>query len=215
MLVSELFEHTLKEHDADTRKAVRAALTGSGFKFCGSGDDSLVFTKDGNTIIKVIVPNDIRSNTQQNSEQSYRKFLDFCAKVQRSKKNPHLPEVKELPRVNVGGLEFAQYEMPKYRPLSSDEYDVIDDMGTAISRRKESFKQFLHDAEKDPDYTLSQLKFISKQESLYRVLTALTRMAGTIGFTPDITGHNVMKKADGTLVVIDPWQDWSNSPDRR
>lgn len=215
MLVSELFESNLKEHDAKTRKAVRAALTGSGFKFCGSGDDSLVFTKDSNTIIKVIVPNDIRSNTQQNSEQSYRKFLDFCAKVQRSKKNPHLPEVRELPKVNVGGLEFAQYEMPKYLPLTSDEYDVIDDMGYAISHSKESFKQFLYDAEKTPNYKLSQLKFISKQESLYRVLTALTRMAGAIDFTPEITGHNVMKKADGTLVVIDPWQDWRNSPNRR
>ena len=203
MLINEIV--SLNEHDLKTRKAVRAALAGSGFKPCGSGDDSLVYSKDKATVVKVIVPTDIRNTSQQTSEKLYKQFLDFCAQVQRGNKNPHLPEVKELPKLKVGDMEFAQYEMPKYRPLSSEEYDVIDDMSIAIMNRRETFKQFLYNAQKSHEYSINQIRMISSQESLYRVITALTAMAVKIGAAPDITGHNVMKKPNGVLVVIDPW----------
>jgi hypothetical protein len=219
---AELDEQVLDELiTPDHRAKIRQTMKSAGYAELGTGADAAVYAKDADTVIKILMPDSGQLSTGEKT------FLDFYQYVTTSKPNPFLPRFVKIQgqhhnRFEIDGEPFRQIAMERLQPIPA---------GTALqgivwimsecAARQLSWQQVLDDfmTESDlwrywsgdpdvPELVYNEFIDHNKQsyyEALYITMLILARLGAHKGWGWDLHTENVMQRADGTPVIIDPW----------
>ena len=212
------------------RIKIQQAMKKAGYREIGDGVDSTVYSKDAGTVIKIIVP---MFGDFAPADKTFLTWYKFC---QQHAGNPHLPQFQEIAgqhhaTFTIDGEQFRQIAMEKLKPMPEESK-----LSTAIYRmamtiqsnivnsRNNSprqwmtadFNSYYAPGESIQPYVIQGLKqdiqfiekIMSKYPELYKTLNAVIRAGKRAGLRDDmISDGNIMRRADGTPVIIDPWVD--------
>jgi hypothetical protein len=203
MRLSELKLSTQKElvrGTSDRKDSIEQWLIERGFRSLGSGGFGSVWTDDHKAVVKVF-----------SGDPCYAAFVDFC---QRNRGNPFLPRIskvfwrKDVPDVH-------RPERPPVSSWSSMPLDQFRDNRTGVV-----FMELLHRSGDEHEgmsryiRSLGQMEprakdFVERYEAenpklaeTLRQLDALMKHLGSCQL--DIRHFNVMRRADGSVVITDP-----------
>jgi hypothetical protein len=186
-----------------------------GYKKLGQGADATVYAKDSSHVIKILMPEDPSTR----SEQVFNRFYEFC----REHSNVRcLPVFNEVNAIEIGGQEYLQIDMERLEPVPSGSVKeamvwLLSDLATG-KLNWPAVKNQLMDPQSWSDYTgeldaqdiIGAVRAMRPAElqayqQLYKVMTLLyhTGRINKIGW--DLHTENVMQRSNGELVIIDPW----------
>lgn len=194
---------------------VKSQLADAGYKSIGKGIDAIVFAKkDSPDVIKVLVGE--RDRKTNNAAAGFLAFAEFCKTV----KSPHLPKFGNITKMKIDTEEVYQVSMERLYKLSEDE----DDVSWIMARFAEfgnSFEDVIKDIEETgsgahPKYRKEialrqskQIKIAQKNQSVFPIMQQLHKHASSLkGMSLDLVNdvsHNIMKRRDGTWVIVDPF----------
>ena len=189
-----------------------------GYKKLGSGADASVWTKDGSHVIKILMPTEGKLS---HAVRTFKKFYRFC---QQNSDIENLPRFYELPSgkhheaFTHDGIHYHRIAMERLYPIRSG--SVQEAMVWQLSdfaRGDMKWSQVLHKLQDPKEWAnydnpdiINSIKRIKpraweKYHVLYILLQLLynTGQLNNLGW--DLHTENVMRRRDGTLVVIDPW----------
>lgn len=211
----------IAEAESGTKNAREIAdtLKKAGYKKLGAGVDATVWAKDDKSVLKIIMPQGTEST--DSATKTFMKFYDF---VQSHKELRCLPRFKEIQGENLAkftlrGKEYLQISMEKLKPLKSGSAEEImvwhltdyaqknTDWNTVVKELQDPksykdlkgkevnrFKSFLEDKSKVLEYKM-----------LYTVMKLLYVTGSLNNMSWDLHTENAMQRADGTVVIVDPW----------
>ena len=196
-----------------TRKDISKYMKDLGWTKLGSGNYGVVYgKKDHNMVVKILVSKYNNDSIQSAAESLQDKFLKFIIK----NPNIHYPKFYQTKAGNIAGQPFKMYEMERLKKLSPIEDYVIGYMGQLADygySLEQIYNHILRQLQPDDD--ISVMKYIkdynyfkTKFQSLYKAMEKLIAGANKLGVVTDIAGDyytNVMKRDDGTFVIMDPW----------
>lgn len=197
------------------RKKVEAIMKKGGYKKIGAGLDAMVYAKDSNTVMKVIFPADL--DDMHAAMRTFVEFYKFCRRT----KSRHLPRFSGHTTLDIDGERFYAIVQERLNHIpegSANEAVVwqLSDVATgarnsadwnealSVLNDVDSWQHF--GGEFDPyglvdNATPEQL---ANWKGLYETMVqAHLKMPGFTGW--DLHTENVMERADGTLVIVDPW----------
>jgi hypothetical protein len=212
------------------RTEVTRILSGYGYKRVGDGTDALVFGKaDDGPVIKIIIPWNrmFASKGKVKDLISSRKniFLSWMKFCEENSGNPHLPKFIKLDMkpIIIDSEEFELHGMEKLKKRISDSEH---NMALAMSRSiqyNHTFEQCIDEFQEEINNYKSkgnypglikekqkELAMALKLKNFYDTMTAVIKEGKRLGFRDDIFTSldkttNIMKRADNTLVIADPW----------
>jgi hypothetical protein len=208
----------LAEAESGTKNvsAINKKFKEAGYKKLGSGADSTVWAKDEASVIKILMPEDSNSL----AEKVFLKFYDFV----RSNPNlPNLPKFLESTQtMNINGKNYTFVVMERLQHIKPGSIDeamvwILSDFAVnkmpwpAVLKELSDPKTWEYwDGPPSVEKILQIVqtmdeKVSSRYSILYKLMTLLyhTGRINKLGW--DLHTENVMRRADGTLVVIDPW----------
>lgn len=213
-----------EEGTPESEEIVRT-LEQAGYKQLGSGADATVWMKDVGTVIKIIMP-DIDLPMTDATEIFY-KFYDFVSKNQQYENLPKFLKIDGKPYTTfqIGNKEYVQVAMEQLYPI--DEYGIEGDIVNVLSdsaSKRHSWGKTLENLRDPANYlgstneaeTIAFIEKLSdeqlrKLEILYKLMAVLYHTGSINKFGWDLHTGNVMKRKDGTLVIIDPWFSYMGS----
>lgn len=206
----------------DHRTKIKQTMTAAGYAELGAGADAAVYAKDANTVIKILMPDTGQLSTGEKT------FLDFYKYVTTSKPNPFLPKFVKIQgqhhaRFEIDGEQFLQIAMERLQPIPNGSalQGIVWVLSECAARQltwREVYNDFLTESdiwrywsgdpdvpEKVYDMMLGQADNQAYYEALYITMLILARLGAHHGWGWDLHTENVMQRADGTPVIIDPW----------
>ena len=209
---------TITEAESGTKNvsAINKKLKAAGYKKIGSGADSTVWAKDEASVIKILMPEDSNSLAEKT-------FLEFYNFVRSNPNLPNLPKfVESAQTMDINGKSYTFVVMERLQHIKHGSFDeamvwILSDFAV----KKMSWEAVLEELTNPetwqywdgppPVKTIIQTiqamdeKVSLRYGILYQLMTLLyhTGRINKLGW--DLHTENVMKRADGTLVVIDPW----------
>lgn len=216
MFLQELYQ--LDEFGESHKEKIEATMQKAGYKKLGSGADASVYAKDAGTVIKILMP---ETGKMAAAERTFLEFYNFVQKLQGV---PNLPRFYKIQgqhyaKFNIDGEEFYQIAMEQLYPIkegSLEEGMVWQLADYAVKNISwENVYRELQDPEQwkawhDPDKFVNAVRnFTDKQKHDYAYLFTLMQLLYRTGQAKklfwDLHTANMMQRADGTLVVVDPW----------
>jgi len=218
------------EAESGTKEAkeITATLKRAGYKPLGKGADATVWSKDENTVIKIIMPDTNLDRTH--AANIFYKFYEFCQQNSQYANLPRFIEIggKHHATFNIGDKEYIQIAMERLYPIKP--YSIEDDMIQVFSdgaRMKRKFTDAIKQLT-DPYYLGDKVdsrvpvktanyfrsldkETLAKYQVLYQLMVVLYHTGKINKFGWDLHGANVMKRKDGTLVITDPWFTYMGS----
>lgn len=214
----ELSTPEVNEAESKTKNsaAIFKKLKAAGYKKLGSGADSTVWTKDDASVIKILMPEDSNSL----AEKTFLKFYDF---VQSNSNLANLPKFLESTQtMNINGKDYTFVVMERLGHIKRGSFDeamvwILSDFAVKKMPWEDVLKELSNpeiwkywDGPPPVDKILKTIDNLDEKMSmrygiLYQLMTLLyhTGRINKLGW--DLHTENVMQRADGTLVIIDPW----------
>ena len=203
------------EEGTTASRTIDRRLAQLGYQKIGSGADAKVYAKEGDYVIKILMP----ESTSTRSEQVFNQFYEFCVQHPQLR---CLPRFNEVNQIEIGGQEYTQIDMERLGPIPSGSVKeamvwLLSDLATGNSGWDE-VKSTLTNPESWSDYTgelapqeitgaiaAMSPRELASYKQLYRAMQLLykTGRINKIGW--DLHTENVMQRANGELVIIDPW----------
>jgi hypothetical protein len=200
------------------RNLVDHLMASNGYKRLGQGGEAVVYEKDAGNVIKIIIP---ETGEQGPSNIGFESFLEYC---RTHKGNPHLPRfVEGKETITVEGEEFHQVVMEKLQevkdPFDIEILDILqgDDTESSLYNRFNTWDQALADIHEfieaggmsDATERLTQTRpWPSDAELTKRFGTFFATAKDLFKYNQfgwDLHAGNAMQRANGTLVITDPW----------
>ncbi len=218
------YHELAQEAEEGTKEAaeITQTLKKAGYKMLGSGADASVWTKDAGKVIKIIMPDEGEDRTV--AANIFYKFYEF---VQQYKQYENLPRFYEIQgkhhaTFNLGGKEYIQISMEQLYPIPEGSLEeslvwVLSDFATKNMDWNQVYEKLLYPdswryyAEPPPlEEVIEYIQSWDKTEKakwgvLYSLMRVLYNTGNINKFGWDLHTANVMKRADGTIVIIDPW----------
>ena len=220
---SEIMGHGLAEAEAATKNSndIWRQLKAAGYKYVASGADATVWAKDESHVIKILMPEDLGNK----AEQVFRKFYEIALKYQDL---PCLPRVNEVNTIDINGKDYTQIEMERLRPIEKGTFmEGVIWFFSDFCQAQELWGQVDHAMgltdtwEYYPHAKGSKsianvftrqwqdLMYNKQAYSMYRQLYNVMKLLYTTGtinrYGWDLHTANVMQRANGQPVIIDPW----------
>jgi hypothetical protein len=216
----QLFElYQLDEFSNEHTKKIAATMKKAGYKKLGSGADASVYAKDAGTVIKILMPESGNLGTAE------RTFLEFYNFVQQFPGISNLPKFYKIQgqhftKFEIDGEEFYQIAMEHLYPINNSldegmvwqlsDYAVKDISWETIYKELQDPEQWMGLAPDLADNFVNAVKnFTDKQKHDYAYLFTLMQLLYRTGKAKklfwDLHTDNIMQRADGTLVIVDPW----------
>jgi predicted O-linked N-acetylglucosamine transferase (SPINDLY family) len=205
----------IKEYtDKQTLIDLKNQLTAAGYKSIGKGIDAIVFTKKDDTdVVKVFIGEKDRKTDSA--------AAGFLAMAKFSKENPniHLPKFGPIEKRKFGTEELYQVNMEKLHKLNDLEWTLVYAM-TRAAMYNQSYEDVIktlenHGSKALPKYQTEVqkekkklLQLAEKNKNLFSLMQQLHTISKDSDLEFDLLneqGHNVMKRKDGTLVIVDPF----------
>lgn len=206
------FQQILPEYEKGTRRAqeIERVLTRAGYTMLGGGADATAWAKDDGRVIKIIMSD---GDSNKPAMKTFRRFL----KLTRARPSPHWPRF--LPRrdeqgrssvfakFRIGDRNYLQIAMEQLTDLDPAEAEIIQTMSTYVEAGR-NLHEFLKSVGKY-DSARDWVKTNSRQiPGLWQAMKDAYSKANW-DYEWDLHGGNVMRRADGTYVITDPWIRWS------
>jgi hypothetical protein len=216
------------ERGTKNAKEIANTLKTAGYKKLGEGVDATVWTKDDGSVLKIIMPQPyntkhapVRKDRPELAADTFMKFYDF---VQKHKELRCLPRFKQIQgesiaKFSLRGRDYLQISMEKLNSLKKGSAEELlvwhlsdyaaqnTDWNTVVQelqqpeasmhykpKEQERFKFFMSDKDK-----LLEHKMLYTTMKLLHVTGSLNNMNW------DLHTENAMQRADGTIVIVDPW----------
>ena len=208
---------------SETNPGIVKALKAKGYKRLGSGVDQTAFVEPGTGhVLKVFGTQCTRRGakpTLSADQKMFKLWAEFCAKNQN---NPHLPRIydwdtfvwnEETYDYRSGGLtkEPCLYLQIRTEPLKHvpNAYrswlDQLSQMAGDNQDFDEAFNYLRYHDLPSLERYVDRPGSIQNLKSFYNTMKALARMGDKQGWVWDLHPGNIMQRADGTLVINDPW----------
>jgi len=194
-------------------------LRAAGYHHVGSGADATVWAKDDSHVIKILMPEDAGSK----AEQVFRKFYEFSMSHQDL---PCVPRFNEVNTVDINGKDYTQIEMERLSPIEKggflqgvvwllSDYAIENKPWSTVERELTDGHPWYFF---NPNYSgtfartwqsILENPASKKTYNMYKQLYAVMQLLYTTGninkFGWDLHTANVMQRANGQPVIIDPW----------
>jgi hypothetical protein len=219
MRIDEIVKKQPTEYD-NVRSQITSKLKSLGYTLSGTGMDSMIWSKDVGSVIKMIIP------YQQRAERADSSFLLFYQFCQENKDSPYLPKF-----VDIGGEHHTVFEFngQQYRQIAMEKLKPIP-KNTLLSKIYAKLTELVGrdtDWEKikiqlmDP-YTwtpmhqyatystkpIKQMLSNPETEKMYEGLYEIMKKLSILGYKNrsmlDRNPDNLMLRGN-TPVIIDPW----------
>lgn len=218
------YQEITQEAESGTKesKQIVDTLRKAGYTQLGEGADATVWTKDEGTIIKIIMPEDGERVTD--AANTFHKFYEFCQQNQNIANLPRFVSIggQHHAKFTIGNKEYIQVAMERLYPLQTDSFEeamvwIMSDLSSKRLNWDQAYKKMLDPVtwqywegpqkpEDFPNYIKSLNKMALVQyKVLYTLMVVLFHTGRINKFGWDLHTENVMRRKDGTLVVIDPW----------
>ncbi len=212
------------EQNTDNSKQIFAKLQQLGYKKLGGGQDATVWSKDENSVIKILMP----STHKEEAEKGFLFFYDICKENQ---SNPHLPKFIDIGGAHhtvfeLNGVPYRQIAMERLSPIKSGSFEELlvwnlSDLATiAFIKWKDVLKQLTSPsgwagAERTRISTnmpalvknkfQTEPNFEEEIHNLFSTMQDLQLQGKQHGLGWDLHTENIMQRKDGTLVIVDPY----------
>lgn len=211
----------IAEAESGTKNAREIAdtLKKAGYKKLGAGVDATVWTKDDNSVLKIIMPQD--TNTADSATKTFMKFYEFTQDHKELRCLPRFKKIQgeNLAKFSLRGKEYLQISMEKLKPLKN--HSVEETMVWNLSDYAEKNTDWntvvkeLHDPKSQVELRgkeinrfkslLDDKDFLLEYKMLYTVMKLLYVTGSLNNMNWDLHTENAMQRADGTVVIVDPW----------
>ena len=210
----------LREMASRSRDAqeISQRMRAAGYDLWGEGVDSMVWGKSEGAVVKIVMPSPNQGHSRQDAGN--RAILAYRQWAQEHRNNPHM--LKFLPingqpyrHIRIGQSEFLQLRMEALAELPNAAaqflHELIDD---EVWQHFLTWQDFLRYASRDPDWRdrLDDLpdRYRAQMPGFYNIAARLRQWGTGQGLSWDLAGFNVRERADGTMVIVDPFgAGWS------
>ena len=217
-----LSEGDLEEMAGKVHGSVRKELISKGYKYLGSGIDKQAFLEPGTGQILVIFGYGKWSKGKFSPDQlTFANWAKYC---QQHSNNPHLPRFSGWESFDYKGQRYLQIRMEPLKELPQNIKDIVTWLDVYVNEKgkidsEQVAKKIGSHGVEEFDYDKGdfyQKKFKAKKiieyfggakaaSGLMKTVQIAKRMANKEDVTLDLHGGNYMQRADGTIVVNDPF----------
>jgi hypothetical protein len=220
-----VMEEVLGEYETNTvnSKQIFNKLDELGYELLGSGQDSTVWAKDEDHVIKIIMPARTTPSQVDNADKGFMTFYQFC---QTHKDVPNLPKFIDIggqhhTLFELNGVPYRQVAMERLYPIKSGSFEeaMVWMLSDLVSSSKSWSDLVLYmqqpdtwdgaqGMEKMPELVKQHLAdpTVNKQYGiLHLTMKRLFKASRQAGIGWDLHTENVMQRKDGTLVIVDPF----------
>lgn len=186
-------------------------LHDQGYKEIGSGADAQVWAKRSGDVIKIIM-----GSRGSPAADTFKQFVQFS---KRNQDIPHLPKFTDL---KVRGTGYTAVAMERLYPLRTDSFEeamvwIFSDLVTKKLPWSEAVKHIQNadtwrywEGTNTAQDIISHFNGLSdlnkkKLQLLYQLMVLLYHKGIVNKLGWDLHTENVMRRKNGTLVIIDPW----------
>lgn len=212
-------------HKATTRatyKKITDTLTAQGYKKLGAGVDATVWTKDSKTAIKIIMPRPYSAMSE--ASKTFFKFYNFCMRHQNIENLPRFVSMEgnqHHAKFKIDDKEFIMIAMEKLNKIPGGTFSeaivwIMSDLVKTNKSWNSAYAEMIKPATWSLFTEMNYRDIITRLKNLDATTTRKLKIFYTImlklyteglvnRFSWDLHTNNVMMRADGTLVIIDPW----------
>lgn len=199
--------HELTEYESGTDNSAQifAKLKSLGYERLGAGQDATVWSKDENSVIKILMPTD----KPHQAENGFITFYDFC---QQHKDLPNLPKFIDIGGAHhtvfeINGHPYRQIAMERLTPIKGLEERMVWMLSDFANTRAnwDQTKVKITELDQDIGKMFSDPKFNADYALLFSTMQVLCLIGKSKGLGWDLHTENVMQRRDGTLVIVDPF----------
>lgn len=216
------------ERGTKNAKEIADTLKKAGYKKLGEGVDATVWTKDDGSVLKIIMPTPyntkhapVRVDRPELAVWTFMKFYEFTQKHKDLRCLPRFKEIQgeNLAKFTLRGKDYLQISMEKLKPLKSGSVEELmvwhlSDYATKNTEWDTVVKD-LHDPKSYEDLKgkevnrfkslIDDKKFLLEYKLLFTVMKLLYVTGSLNKMNWDLHTENAMQRADGTVVIVDPW----------
>jgi hypothetical protein len=216
---AEEFVQSMKEYEQDTARSaeIEKVMARAGYKRLGGGAEATAWSRKSGPVIKLIMPDEHIINTDP-AMQSFKRFYKLTKKHP-SKHWPIFYSMKdengiasEFAKFRIGNRKYMQIAIEKLQELTPREEDFIDEISTMIANGM-PYKEFVEEElpvikkYNPPTYKIAQA--INAQLPTLWAAIEMAYKKSSHKYEWDLHGGNVMKRANGTFVITDPFIQWA------
>lgn len=214
-------ELTEYESGTDNSALIFKKLQSLGYERLGSGQDATVWSKDENSVIKILMPTD----KPHQAENGFITFYDFC---QQHKDLPNLPKFIDIGGAHhtvfeINGTPYRQIAMERLSPIKNGSFEeamvwILSDLASSRARWEQVTAKLLSVDEWSPgggnmktmpslikDKLTNDPSFSAVYGLLFATMQLLCSVGRSKGLGWDLHTENVMQRQDGTLIIVDPF----------
>ena len=182
-------------------------LAKQGYKFLGQGVDQAAFTVPGkpNIVLKIFGHGYSFPDSGDPSHNMFFRWAKFC---QKNSNNPFLPKFSGFEKVTIDGEEYImmyQERLSHSIKIGNAVADLANIADTALYMGDRfNLKNYVDDAMYQD--TVDDLESAGVNvKSLFKTLMQLAKIGKSQGYDWDMHKNNVMVRANGQPVIVDPW----------
>jgi hypothetical protein len=222
-------EEFATEMAGSVHQDIRKYLKDRGYEYIKSGIDKHVFREPSTGSIYLVFGTRPYYRDKFTPDQlMFRDWIDYCNK---NKSNPHLPKFSGLESFNFHKQRYLQARMEpleeipdQIRHLLAYLEDVVNPARNSAPNMLQALKRLTQKGfydEEQNEIIMYQIRQIidylggpRAALSLMKTVQDVMRFGQQHGFAVDLHSGNYMQRADGTIVVNDPYVIWMNSRGR-
>ena len=216
------------ERGTKNAKEIADTLKKAGYRKLGEGVDATVWTKDDGSVLKIIMPTPyntkhapVRVDRPELAVWTFMKFYQFTQKHKDLRCLPRFKEIQgeNLAKFSLRGKDYLQISMEKLQPLAKGSTEEILVWHLSdYAKQNTDWSVVLQDLLKPESYEdlkpKEQKRYLSFLEDkskvleykmLYTVMKLLYVTGSLNNMNWDLHTENAMQRADGTVVIVDPW----------
>ncbi len=207
------------ESKTENAREIYDTLKKAGYKKLGAGVDATVWSKNDHSVLKIIMPEDL--STSDAATKTFLKFYEFTQKHKDLRCLPRFKEIQgeNLAKFTLRGKEYLQISMEKLKPLKNGSVEeiMVWHLSDYASKNTEwdTVVKELHDPKSYEDLkgkevnrfksSIDDKKFLLEYKLLFTVMKLLYVTGALNNLDWDLHTENAMQRADGTVVIVDPW----------
>jgi len=215
-----LSEQDVDEMAGEIHGGVRKALMDKGYKYLGSGIDKQAYLEPGTGQVLIIFG---YRKGQKDFSPDQRMFINWINYCNKNQSNPHLPKFSGFESFKFQGKNYIQARMEPLQELPDEIGYLVGHADEVIKKRKTDYKKELktmsqyamHTFNDEGGGTWYELKDVVKHlggkkaaANLLNTVYDVKRFGRKQGYSIDLHKGNYMQRANGTIVVNDPFVLW-------
>lgn len=179
---------------------IKKLMLEKGYTYVGSGMDQLVFLDHDGTVLKIFGYSD-----RSKGHNLAATFIEFC---KHNKNNPFLPKFSGLSPFEYDGQKYLQIRQEKL--FSTELGDFIESIGSRIMMlySADTDRIIAKDLSEEWKKEASQINAAFGRDGVLELTETLRQLVNVgehHGYNWDLHAENIMERANGTPIIVDPW----------